>query len=29
MARLAELGCTSPDGPADEATICGTRFIIR
>ena len=29
MSRLAELGCTSPDGAADEATICGTRFFIR
>jgi len=28
MVRLAELGLTAPDGPADEATICGTRFII-
>ncbi len=29
MARLAELGCTTPDGAADEATICGTRFLIQ
>jgi catechol 2,3-dioxygenase-like lactoylglutathione lyase family enzyme len=28
MARLTELGFTSPDLPADEAVICGSRFII-
>ena len=28
MARLTDLGCTSPDGPSDQAIICGTRFII-
>jgi catechol 2,3-dioxygenase-like lactoylglutathione lyase family enzyme len=29
MSRLAQLGCTSPDGAADEATLFGTRFFIR
>jgi len=28
LARLAELGCRSPESAADEATICGTRFVI-
>lgn len=28
MARLTELGFRSPDGPVDEAIICGARFII-
>jgi hypothetical protein len=28
MARLTDLGCAPPDGPSDQAIICGTRFII-
>jgi hypothetical protein len=28
LARLAELGCRSSESAVDEATICGTRFVI-